>query len=309
MSKIEMSDYSELVDEGGFTVKTPVAPEDEFFHAVYISGQQRQNHLGETEMPGKLQIRGLKSNLDVINMIVLHVKTVLVRTTRTKDNRDHLDCFSYQAGSLPWKGTTGRICGKNATERAANEYCAPCRSQLIITGLYLDENGHPFKINNKEQYIFIRAKGVKYGNLANYLSDLAKRDDLEPIVTPVTEQSKNFEKAQVNNKRFITKISVGKQSTNYGLKDVFEFSVGQKLGVEAVKSVLNKAKETIEKFRDKFDWSKGKSGSADYSGTKPVEESQKFEFSQETKQNAPGTTEIKEQKAEEKEFNFEDVSF
>ena len=173
----------------------------------------------------------------------------------------------------------------------------------------MDENGHPFKINNKEQYIFIRAKGVKYGNLANYLYDLAKRDDLEPIVTPVTEQSKNFEKAQVNNKRFITKISVGKQSTNYGLKDVFEFSVGQKLGVEAVKSVLNKAKETIEKFRDKFDWSKGKSGSADYSGTKPVEESQKFEFSQETKQNAPGTTEIKEQKAEEKEFNFEDVSF
>ena len=309
MSTIDMADYSELVDEGGYNVKTPVNPEDEFFHAVYISGQQRQNHLGETEMPGKLQIRGLKSNLDVVNMIIVNVKTVLVKTTRTKDQRDNLDCFSYQAGEAPWKGTTGRTCGKNSTERASVEYCAPCRSQLIVTGLYLDENGKMFLVDKKPVYIFIRAKGVKYGNLANYLSDLAKRDDLEPIVTPVTEASKNFEKSQVNNKRFITRISVGKQSTNFGLKDVFEFSVGEKLGTDAVKTVLNKTKETMDKFKEKFDWSRGKSGSADYA-SKPVDASQKFDFTDTKPEPAKQAEKPKETKSEKKEeFSFEDVSF
>jgi len=311
MSKIDMSDYSELVDEGGYNVKTPVAPEDEYFHAIYISGQQRTNHIGETEMPGKLQIRGLKSNLDVVNMIIVNVKNVLVKTTRTKDNRDNLDCFSYQSGELPWKGTTGRICGKNATERAAEPYCAPCRSQLIVTGIYLDENEKPFLVEKKPVFVFIRAKGVKYGNLANYLSDLAKRDDLAPLITPVTEQSKQFEKAQVNNKRFVTKITVGKQSTNFGLKDVFEFNASSPLGAEAVKNVLNKTKESMEKFKEKFDWSRGKAGSADYS-TKPVEKSQQFDFN-EGKEEAAHVKEIekpKESNAEKSvEFSFEDVKF
>ena len=306
-TKIDMTDYSELVDEGGYNVKVPVAPEDEYFHAVYISGQQRTNHLGETEMPGKLQIRGFKSNLDVINMIIVNVKNVLVKTTRTKDNRDNLDCFSYQGGELPWKGTTGRVCGKNATERAADSYCAPCRSQLIVTGIYLDENEKPFLIDKKPVYIFIRAKGVKYGNLANYLSDLAKRDDLTPLITPVTEQSKQFEKAQVNNKRFVTKISVGKQSTNFGLKDVFEFNSSSPLGVDAVKNVLNKTKETMEKFKEKFDWSRGKGGAADYA-SKPVEASQKFDFSETKQEEAKPAEKVKETKSG-GEFSFEDVEF
>ena len=262
-------------------------------------------------MPGKLQIRGLKSNLDVVNMIIVNVKTVLVKTTRTKDQRDNLDCFSYQAGEPPWKGTTGRICGKNATERATQEYCAPCRSQLIVTGMYLDEQGKMFLIDKKPVYVFIRAKGVKYGNLANYLSDLAKRDDLEPVVTPVTEASKNFERVQVNNKRFITRITVGKQSTNFGLKDVFEFSVGEKLGIDAVKTVLNKTKETMEKFKEKFDWSRGKSGSADYA-SKPVDATQKFDFTDTKAETGKQTEKSKETKSETKsggEFSFEDVAF
>jgi len=311
MSGIDFSEYSELVGEGGFDVKAPVNPEDEFFHAIYISGQQRQNTKGESEIPGKLQIRGLRSNLDVIKVIITHVKQVLVKTVRN-NNRDTLECFSYQSGNPPWKSTSGNICGKNSVERASNPYCNLCRSQIIITGLYIDETTNkPFMVNEKPVYVFIRAKGIKYGNVANYLSDLAKKEDLEPIVTPVTEESKKFEKAQVNHKRFITCITVGKESSAYGMKDVFKLETGPKLSVDAVKNILNKSKETMEKFKEKFDWSRGKvAGSADYSGAqKPVEDNQKFDFSaaqepvaqeqkQETKQTPPKS-----------DFSFDDVNF
>jgi len=282
-NSIDFSEYSELANEGGFDVKAPVAPEDEFFHAIYISGQQRQNHIGETEMPGKLQIRGLKSNLDEINMLIVHVKSVLVKSSRGIDGREKMECFSYQNGTPPWKGNSGKICGKNSTERASIDFCNPCRSQLIVSGLYLDENtGKPFLVNGKPVFVFIRAKGVKYGNVANYLSDLAKRDDLEPIVTPVTEESKKFEKAHVNNKRFVTKVTVTKQSTNFGAKDVFALEATTPIGVETVKTILNKSKETLDKFKEKFDWSQNDSGNSDYSSaSNRVEESQKFDFNHE----------------------------
>ena len=302
---INYAEFSELEGEGGFDVKTPVAPEDEFFHAVYISGQQRQNHIGETEMPGKLQIRGLRSNLEEINGVITNIKNVLVKTSRTKEGRENLECFSYQQGAMPFKGTSGNTCGKNSTERAATPFCSTCRSQLIMTLLYVDEKtGKPFMVNDKPTYIFIRAKGVKYGNVANYLSDLSKRDDLEPIVTPVTEESKKFEKAQVNHKRFVTKITVGKQSTNFGMKDVFEMSSGARLSTEAVKSILNKSKDTLDKFKEKFDWSKNKGGgSADYS--KPVEEAQKFDFNAEA-QPAPQPPPAQKKPAD---ITFDDVEF
>lgn len=307
---IDFSEYSELANEGGYDVKPPTSPEDEFFKAVYISGQRRKNHIGEDENPGKLQIRGLRSNLDEINMIITHVKTVLAKTSRTPDNKEKLECFSYQNGNPPWKSTTSNVCGKNAAERASNPFCNSCRSQLIITGIYLDENTNkPFLVNGKPVFIFIRGKGVKYGNVANYLTEMARRDDLEPIVTPVTEESKKFEKAHVNNKRFVTKITVGKQSTNFGMKDVFELNAGAPLSVETVKTILNKSKETIDKFKEKFDWSKTGSGSSDYSHTsKPAEESQKFDFgSNATNQEKPKEEPKTETKTQ--DFTFDDIQF
>lgn len=308
MSSIDFSEYSELVDEGaGFSTKAPVAPEDEFFHAVYISGQQRKNHLGETEVPGKLQIRGLKSNLEEINMVITHIKQVLVKTTRA-NNRDTLECFCYQQGAPPWKGTSGNVCGKNATERASIPFCSVCRSQLIVTGIYVDEGtGKPLIVDGKPVYIFIRAKGIKYGNVANYLSEMAQKEDLEPIVTPVTEQSKKFEKDNVNHKRFVAKVTVGKQSSTYGMKDVFEIKQGAPLSVEAVKGVLNKSKETLEQFKEKFDWSRNKTGgSADYSSSasKPADD-QTFNFGA----NSAPKQETKTETKKVDNFSFEDVAF
>lgn len=310
-SSIDFSEYSEVLGDGGYDVKVPVAPEDEFFHAVYISGQQRQNSAGGTEMPGKLQIRGLRNNLDEVNMVITHIKQVLVKSIQSKDGRgEKLECFSYQNGNPPWKSTSGNLCGKNAAERATNPFCTSCRSQIIITGLYLDEKtGRPFLVDKKPVYIFIRAKGVKYGNVATYLADLAKRDDLEPMVTPVTPESKEFEKRQINHKRFITKITVGKQSTNYGMKDVFELTAGDPLTVDNVKSILNKAKETMEQFKEKFDWSRGKAGNADYSAPKTVAAEQQFDFNGTSAEVPKAETQKSQEQKSVNDFSFEDVDF
>jgi len=312
MSSIDFSEYSELIDESpGFSSKVPVSPEDEFFHAVYISGQQRKNHLGETEIPGKLQIRGVKSNLDEINMVITHVKQVLVKSSRV-NNRDNLDCFCYQQGPPPWKGTSGNVCGKNSTERASIPFCSTCRSQLIVAGIYADENtGKPFLVDGKPVYIFIRAKGIKYGNVANYLSEMAQKDDLEPIVTPVTEQSKKFEKDNVNHKRFVAKITVGKQSSSYGMKEVFEIKQGSPLSVESIKVVLNKSKETLGNFKEKFDWSKNKTGgSADYSTSAPKpSDDQTFNFGSNIEPKQEVKTPPKTEAKKVDNFSFEDVAF
>ena len=41
----DYKDYSGL--EGtGYESRQPTAPEDEFFHSIYISGKTRKNHLG-----------------------------------------------------------------------------------------------------------------------------------------------------------------------------------------------------------------------------------------------------------------------
>ena len=315
MTGIDFSEYSDLAEEGGgYDVKTPVAPVDEFFHAVYISGQQRQNSMGQTEMPGKLQIRGVKANLDAIDMVIVNVKQILAKIINAPNQRggssERIECFSYQVGNPPWKSTTSNLCGKNSAERASNPFCVDCRSQIIVAGIYLDpETGKPFMVNGKPTYIFIRGKGTKYANVANYLADLAKRDDLEPIVTPVTNESKEFERRQVNHKRFVTRITAGKVSSKHGMKDVFEFATGAKLSVDAVKNILNKQKETSEPFKEKFDWSRGKgSGSSDYSSTQPkVEDNQKFDFK--NNESNPENVTTKTEESKKNNFSFEDVIF
>ena len=315
MTGIDFSEYSDLAEEGGgYDVKTPVAPEDEFFHAVYISGQQRQNSMGQTEMPGKLQIRGVKANLDAIDMVIVNVKQILAKIINAPNQRggssERIECFSYQVGNPPWKSTTSNLCGKNSAERASNPFCVDCRSQIIVAGIYLDpETGKPFMVNGKPTYIFIRGKGTKYANVANYLADLAKRDDLEPIVTPVTNESKEFERRQVNHKRFVTRITAGKVSSKHGMKDVFEFATGAKLSVDAVKNILNKQKETSEPFKEKFDWSRGKGNASDYSGTKAVDESQKFDFNNTGAASQQQKTQPQNQTTKVNDFNFDSVDF
>lgn len=302
--EMSIDDYSDLTVTG-YESREPTKPEEEFFHSVYIAGRTRKNHIGVTEEAGKFQIRGVEYNLKEVNMVITNVKEVLTKVTRNPSGRESVDCFSYKTGDS-WKGTTGRTCGINSAERAANEYCILCRSQIIVSGVYCNPNGSPVLQDGRPVFVFIRGKGTKYSNVSNYLNDMFKIEDLDPIFDPVTEESQKFERAVVNNKRFVTNISVGETSTNFGPKAVFELKAGDKLSKKAVIGILKVSKQTLNRFNEKFDWSKRAPSTTGYAEEAPSEIADDQQFP--TTEEAEGEK-LESEQVSEDAFNFDDVKF
>ncbi len=262
MSSFE--EYSDLGQTGYQGGGEPTAPEDEFFHSVYVSGKSRKNHLNIVEELGKLQVRGVEYNMDEVHMVITHTKDLLAKI-KSSGGRDNIECFSYKEGQPPWYGTSRtpdgkqRICPITSAERAANPFCSECKTQILVAGIYCNENGNPILTEDKKPiFIFIRGKGMRFSNVSDYLND-RYQEDLTPIFEPVTEQSKDFEKRVVNNKRFVTKITKGERESSFGnTVFIFNLSKGIEIPKEAVLKILKLSKETLSKFNDKFDWSKGK---------------------------------------------------
>ena len=308
-----MSSYEEYagLGETGYEDQEPVKPEDEFFHALYIAGNSRENHAGITEQSGKLQIRGVEYNLDTVNMVITHVKKVLVKSSRDAKGREKLECFSYKKEPRPpWHGFENRVCGSNSAERAADQWCQDCREQIVVAGIYCDAKGKPILSEEKKPvFIFLRGKGMKYSNVSEYLGNMFKLD-LEPIFQPVTEESKSFEKKVVNNKRFVTQIGMGKQSSNYGDKDVFTLTHTVQLENKSVLEVLKIAKQTQDKFNEKMDWTRTPSTSGYAPQQAPVDQSNVIpEGDGEQKTKEQPATQPQQAAPKDETFNFEDISF
>jgi len=308
-----LEDYGDLMDTG-YESRQPVDPEDEFFHSVYIAGQTRQNHLGLQEQAGKLQVRGVEYNIDQVYMIVTHVKGLLAKIRRDNQGRESIECFSYQVGDPPWYGTSGVKCGVNSAERAASDFCNPCRAQLVVAGIYCDSQGNPVVGEDKKPtFVFIRGKGMKYSRVADYINNL-QSDDFDPIFTPQTDDTKRFEKVHVNNKRFVTKIGIATESSNWGPKQVFSLDRGEKLSNNVVMNVLRITKKTLEQFNEKFDWSRGKkvSGYAEGQEKPAVSPEQQFPTTDQTTETPAGQPQEKPPQSEEpkpKQFSFDDIEF
>jgi len=259
-----MSGYEEYGDlQGvGFTgAPDSVPPEEEFFKSVYIAGITRKNHINVEEKAGKLQVRGLEYNVEEVNMVITHTKEILVREAEA-NTRSLYSCFSFKDGQPPWHGTTQlpdgrkRPCPPTSAERAVDSFCKPCRGQILVAGIYCKLDGSPVTDSEgKPVFVFLRGKGTKYGNISSYLGDMFKLD-LPPIFEPVTEQSQAFERAVVNNKRYVTKITVGQTDTKYGPKNVFVLNKGTEIAKDSVLNILKVSKQTMEKFNEKFDWSR-----------------------------------------------------
>ena len=268
----DYQDLSGVGFQGGSS--EPIAPEDEFFHSVYIAGSLRKNHLNIEEIPGKIQIRGVEYNLDEVHMVITHTKDILAKIT-SANKRDNVECFSYKDGAPPWYGTSQlpngnrRGCPQTSAERAANDFCNTCKAQILLAGIYCDKNGSPILTDEKKPiFIFIRGKGTKYSGVSEYLNDRFN-EDLDPIFEPVTEQSKAFEKSVVNNKRFVTRITKDETKTSHGnTVSIFKLEKVEEIPKDAVLKVLKLSKDTLDKFNEKFDWSKKKGGTTGY-GSKP----------------------------------------
>jgi hypothetical protein len=312
-------DYQDLMGTGHES-REPVKPEDEFFHSVYIAGTTRKNHINVEELAGKFQIRGVQYNLSEVNMIITHTKDLLLKTI-TQNRKESIDCFSFKPGAPPWYGTsrladgTQRPCPTTSAERAVNDFCNTCKAQILVAGIYCNPDGSPILTDEKKPiFIFIRGKGMKYMGVSNYLGDLFKLEDLTPIFTPVTEESKRFEKAVVNNKRFVTNITKGQESSNYGMKDVFVLKTGVELPKDAVMKILEVSKNTLKKFNEKFDWSLRATAAqtATGYGTPQTGEGQLKMDSSNSQEDQQKEVSKQEDKKEEKPpqvFSFDDVNF
>ena len=311
MSFEEYQDLQGTGYQGGSGEATP--PEDEFFHSVYISGKTRKNHLNIEEKIEKFQVRGVEYNLDQVHMIITHTKEVLAKIVSER-GRDTIKCFSFKDGQPPWYGTikledqSQRPCPLTSAERASVDFCNPCRAQLLVAGIYCNENGSPILTEDKRPiFVFIRGKGMRYSNVSDYLNNLYN-EDLTPIFEPVTDQSKAFEKSVVNNKRFVTKITRGTATSSYNNEvNVFDLAKGVEIPKDAVLKILKLSKDTVEKFNEKFDWSKTKQAqTTGYDGAKP-EGVLSTETSEEVKsEEAP---EPAKEEVSDKSFSFDDIEF
>jgi hypothetical protein len=300
---MDINEYSDLTGIA-FEAKEQIAPEDEFFHSVYISGQTRKNHIGIIEQTGKLQIRGADYNLDEVLGIITHTKSVLVNSVQ-KQGRESTECFSWCDGVPPWKSSTGRMCGKNSAERASVDFCKNCRAQIIVALLRCNPDGTLVLTPEKKPlFMFIRGKGTKYSNVSEYLNSLAKLD-MDPIFTPVTPATTQFEKSTVNHKRFVTKITIGWVQTKFGNKAVYELEKLNEIAKEQIPSLLKGAKQTVSKFNEKFDWSVRKTGG------KPFSEGPNAfgEIGNETAKMSISEAGKKEEAPKAGSFSFDDVDF
>lgn len=320
-------EYADLMGTGHES-REPVKPEDEFFHSVYIAGATRKNHINVEELAGKFQIRGVQYNMDEVNMIITHSKDILAKII-TQNRRDSIECFSFKPGAPPWYGTSKlpdqspRPCPQTSAERAVNDYCNVCKAQILVAGIYCNPDGSPVLTEeNKPIFVFIRGKGMKYKGVSDYLGDCFKME-LPPIFEPSTEESMKFEKAVVNNKRFVTNITKGQASSNYGMKDVFVLKTGAELPKDAVMKILEVSKNTLEKFNEKFDWSARSAAASAATGYGQAQEQtgegQMKMDSTPSSEQAPSDSppsqapaeqaEAKKEEAPAQVFSFDDVNF
>lgn len=312
---MSFEDYADLAGtgyQGGGGEK--VAPEEEFFHSVYIAGTTRKNHINVTEEAGKFQIRGLQYNLDEVNMIITHTKEVLCND-KQEQGRPKTVCFSYKDGAPPWNGTarmadgSQRVCPNTSAERALIDFCNPCRAQIIVAGIYCKADGSPILTEeNKPIFIFIRGKGMKYPNVSEYLND-CYQGEYPPLFEPVTEQSLEFEKRVVNNKRSVTRITKGEAQSNYGTKTVFNLSKGVVIPNDSVISILKMSKQTVGKFNEKFDWSKRKQAVGYGTTAAPEGVMIVDDGDQSTPQQNNESTPKAGDTGKGKTFSFEDINF
>lgn len=311
MSFEEYQDLQGTGYKGGSGEVTP--PEDEFFHSVYISGKTRKNHLNIEEKVEHFQVRGVEYNLDNVHMIIIHTKEILAKI-ESERGRDNIKCFSFKEGQAPWFGTSTltdgakRECPLTSADRASNDFCNPCRAQLLVAGIYCDENGRPVLTEDKKPvFVFIRGKGMRYSNVSEYLNDLYN-EELTPIFTPPTDQSKAFEKAVVNNKRFVTKITRGTARSSYNNDvNIFEFEKGVELPRDAVLKILKLSKDTVANFNEKFNWAQSRQGQATGYGDKPAEGVLSTETEKPPETEAP--QEVAKAEVSDKTFSFDDIEF
>jgi len=244
-------DYSDLMGTG-MGAKKETKPEDQFFHSIYIPAVERdENYMGVVETPGKLQIYGVDHNLNEVNMIILHVKQVLVKREESGGSWKQT-CFSFQEGKLS-KGTSGNVCPRNREEREKVPFCSGCRAEIIITGVYCEANGNVIKVKDKPVFVFLRGHGTKCKSIYDYLEEI-RTLEIDPVMFP---NDIKMETSLVKNKRFVTTVTPAKIKSPNGksMVNIFKLKMSTKVDEKVIPALLEMQRRSLPQFKEKFDYS------------------------------------------------------
>ncbi len=141
-----------------------------------------------------------------------------------------------------------------------------------------------------------------------YLDEIAKID-----LPPIFPDNPSLEKRIVKNKRHVTVIKKGKVGTDFGEKNVFEFSFGAKIDDKFIQKILKIQKETIPQFNEKFDWSDNMQQSTQEDHEQQQQESSGSDYNQQ--QSEPQQTKEESKPQEEQvdgnasSFDFDNIPF
>jgi len=247
MALINKNKYSGL---SNYSTQTNQKRKAGMFKSVYITGQPRD---GETV--GTMQIikswegespEFVSNNQKQINFVLLFIKKL--RVNNNKDGKTI--CFSY-SDKIDAISTSGKNC-PSATERQ-NGFCDNCRFHLIFAGVLLDEKMKTVSDDEGNPvFIFFRNNGMKYMGGSDYINELQERaTELKPLSDDI-----EFEANVVTPRRFITRVSVGLKSSDYGNKSVFEYTAIKSLPDKVVVKMLEDSEKYTSKFDEQFDLSK-----------------------------------------------------
>jgi len=244
----------------------PGNQKDSIFKSIYIGGVQRQEN-GVTLLPGHLHVKDFPPlyNQNELYMVILYTKRILVKEKQSPQGRTLL-CTSYMQGPPPWQGTAHGPCGRTAAERSADPFCATCKNHLIVAGVLTNKIGSPIKDDEGNLVFgFMRGRGVKYVPISDYVRSLSEMDP--PYV--IFKDKEDFERSVVNKMKVVTNISPGTIDSKYGPKSIFKLSVGNTVPQEAALRYLRLAKEHLEDFDNKFDWSRNATTSSEIQDDTP----------------------------------------
>ncbi|GIU68983.1 MAG: hypothetical protein KatS3mg002_0219 [Candidatus Woesearchaeota archaeon] len=249
MSNVNVSEFLDLQ-----TASAPVqGAKESIFKSIYIGGTPRTEN-GIQLIPGKLQVKDVPElyNKDELHMVILYTKRILVKEKNTPQGKTLL-CMSY-LNTNPPKGTAHGPCGRTAAERAADPFCATCKSHLIVAGVLTQPNGTPIKDSDGELVFgFIRGRGVKYVPISDYVRSLTQ---MELPYRIFSEDQESFERSVANKMKIVTRIVPSTTNTKFGIKQIFKLEPGNIIPKEACLKYMNLAKTKLPDFDEKFDWSR-----------------------------------------------------
>jgi len=271
MSKVDLGKYLNMGDVNPNTElrenepKNDVPPEEELFHAIYISGKTRtEPTLNNKKIYGGfLQVRGVEYNLEEVYMMPYYKRSLLVKNEKI-GKYDSTVCFSFF--DFDEKGnqisTSGFPCPPTSPDRKEVSWCNNCKMHIVIIGFLCDENGKVKRDSDGNPFnVFLRVSGSKVGDVMKYLFE-CKELEVPYLFPDGNEEAKKQEIEYFNILRRCIKITVEETPTYVDgaydqnkMRYAYKLEGMSELPPESIFKLLDYAENLDEEIREKFDWS------------------------------------------------------